>query len=465
MKIIKTNIIPHSQTFVKLKRPHEINYEAICIFSAIGFFLDQDCYYKDEICLRPATINTIDENGYLIKSESYFKWHYAPKYISFEKTLNAYSTLFESVIDKQVKDNNVILPLSGGLDSRTQAVALFKLKKQVTSYSYDFENGYKEADISEVIAKECGFSFQRFIIKKGYLWERIKQLSEINGAYSEFTHPRQMAVLDHLKEMNGVFSLGHWGDVLFDKQTDKQLSLDEEVDLILKKILKRGGASLASQLWNSWKLDGEFMDYLKERIKSLLLEVNIENSSAKIRAFKSLFWAPRWTSTNLSIFETAQPVTLPYYSNEICEFICGVPEKFLADRQLQIAYITKNNKALSRIVWQENKPYNLLNYKYNKTPYNLPYRFGNKLKRVFNKMRNIPYVQRNWELQFLGEANQKYLEKYLFNNGLNVLVPEDIVKNVYSNFKDNNSLQYAHAISMLLTLSLWNSNIDNAAKD
>lgn len=464
MKIIKTPIIPIRQTYAKVKGNHVLNFEAICVFTAIGFFLDQDCYYKDEICLRPATINTIDDNGYLVKSEPYFNWHYSPTGATFKDTLTAYSTLFENVIDKQVKDNKVILPLSGGLDSRTQAVALLKLKKQVTSYSYDFENGYKEADISEVIAKECGFSFQRFTIKEGYLWGKIDQLSKINDTYSEFTHPRQMAVIDDLKEMKGVFSLGHWGDVLFDKQTDTQLSPEEEVDLVLKKIIKTGGVSLATQLWKSWNLEGEFIDYLKKRVRSLLLEIDIENSNTKIRAFKSLFWAPRWTSINLSIFETAHAITLPYYSNEMCEFICTVPEHFLANRQLQIAYITNNNEALSRVVWQENRPYNLLNYKYNRVPYNLPYRIINKLRREFNKMRNVNYVQRNWELQFLGEDNQRHLEKYLFNNGLEVLVSEKIAKDVYTNFK-NNSLQYAHALSMLLTLSLWNSNLDNATKD
>ncbi len=82
MNTIKTDIIPHKPSFAKLDVPKELNYEAICVFVAIGFFLDQDCYYKDDICLRPATINTIDDKGVLIDSKPWFKWHYTPREIN-----------------------------------------------------------------------------------------------------------------------------------------------------------------------------------------------------------------------------------------------------------------------------------------------------------------------------------------------------------------------------------------------
>ncbi|WP_439151536.1 asparagine synthase-related protein [Winogradskyella sp.] len=458
MKTIQTDIIPNFQTFAKVKGDHVLNYEAICVFAAIGFFLDQDTYYKDEVCLKPATVNTIDESGYLVKSEPWFQWHYSPKDISFEDTLNEFSELFESIIDQQVGDKRVILPLSGGLDSRTQAVALNHLGKDVEVYSYSFENGYDEAKISKQIADTCNFPFKAFKITTGYLWDKIEELSKINGCYAEFTHARQMAVLNQLKVKGDVFSLGHWGDVLFDSTTDKQISENEELELVLKKIVKKGGLELASQLWQSWSLEGNFEDYLRDKIKSLLDTIVIENSSAKIRAFKSLYWAPRWTSINLSIFKKTAPITLPYYHNKICEFICTIPEDLLRNRKLQIGYLKKRNQALAKITWQEHKPFNLYNYHLNKTPYNLPYRVFSKLSRILNKTTGKPYVQRNWELQFVGESNDTNLKKYLFNTGLDTLVHKPIINNIYRNFMDTNKINYAHPLSMLLTLSLWHSN-------
>jgi asparagine synthetase B (glutamine-hydrolysing) len=205
VRTLKTDIIPKHQTFVKVKGDQALNYEAICVFAAIGFFLDDDTYYKNQVCLRPGTINTIDESGYLVKSEPWFQWYYSPRDIRFDDALEEFTVLFESIIDQQVEDKKVILPLSGGLDSRTQAAALHYLNKNVETYSYSFENGFNEAKLSEQIADVCKFPFEAFKITKGYLWACIDQISKINGCYAEFTHARQMAVIEALKSKATCF--------------------------------------------------------------------------------------------------------------------------------------------------------------------------------------------------------------------------------------------------------------------
>jgi len=451
---MKTQIIPIKPTFAKLAAPHQLNKKAICIFTATGFFLDQDSYLKDEIVLPPASENVVDKNGFLKESKPYFKWHYSPRDISFDQALKEFTKLFHTIIEEQVGDKKVILPLSGGLDSRTQAVALKALGKKVYSYSYDFKGGYPETKIAKQIAKACGFEFQEFHIEKGYLWNCIEDLAKINHCYSDFTHPRQMAIIDEFDKMGEVFSLGHWGDVLFDKMVDRQLTKKEELQIIIKKIVVKGGMELATALWKQWELEGDFETYLNKRIQKLLEGISIKNSSAKIRAFKSMYWAPRWTSVNLSVFSEKKRVTLPYYDDRMCEFICTIPEEYLADRKLQIAYIKQQNPELAKITWQENKPFNLYNFKNNKSPYNLPYRILNKLQRETKSLLGKPYVQRNWELQFLGKENKKVLERYLFSEGLKELVPEEITRNFYRKFETQDQVQYSHPVSMLLTLGL-----------
>lgn len=461
MKTVTVPIIPKVSTFAKIDKSHEPNLKAICVFSAIGFFLDQDTYWKDEICLKPATINTIDDDGYLIESKPWFTWHYTPNEKSFESTLLEFSNLFETIIDEQVSDSQVILPLSGGLDSRTQAVALSRLNKKVSSFSYSFKNGYPEARIAKQIAKTCHFNFQDYTIEPGYLWSCIDDLASINQCYSDFTHPRQMAISNEFKEMGDVFSLGHWGDVLFDSQKPYLLDEGELPQFIIKKIVKKGGMELASSLWAQWNIPGKFEDYLIQRIHDLLQAIEIDNLSAKIRAFKSLYWAPRWTSTNLSIFSKAHTITLPYYDDSMCQFICTVPEAYLANRRLQIAYIKEASPKLAKITWQEQKPFNLLNYNFNKTPYNLPYRIINKMNRLLKSSYGEKYIQRNWELQFLGKQNDTYLKQYIFDSKFLSFIPKEVILEFYNKFKNEDAVYYSHPISMLLTLSLWKTKFNN----
>ncbi|MBN8567566.1 MAG: asparagine synthetase B family protein [Flavobacteriales bacterium] len=454
MKEIKTAIIPVKTDFVGLK--NEIDYKAICIFAATGFFLDNDTYFIHQKALRPSTNYTLsDDSNSILKEEIYFKWHYLPIERPFDQIVEEFTVLFETIINEQVQDKKVILPLSGGLDSRTQAAALKHLNKKVHAYSYEFENGHNETKYAEKIAKVCNFPFEKWIIPRGYLWKDIAEIATINQCYTEFTHPRQAAVMEKLASLGEVISLGHWGDVLFDNMgLPSQLSLEEQVDLIIKKVIKKRGIELAEKLWKSWNLEGDFYSYFRHRIKKLLLEVAIsDEANAQTRAFKSLYWASRWTGSNLSFFEKVKPITLPYYDERMLQFICSVPERFLAKRQIQIAYLKKRNPKLAKITWQDQRPFNLYSYEWNYFPWNFPYRVYQKIRKdyvVKNKVRN------NYENQFLGNENEIELRKWLFENQkFKAFLDPKLVEEMYDGFKNENHLSYSHVISTLLTLSLF----------
>ena len=456
MPEITTSIIPKKQTFVTLKGVSKsLDFKAICVFVATGFFLDDDTFWQDKKVLRPGTKNILDTDGNLISSSKNFNWYYNPdKSLSFSDTVDNFGELFESVIDKQVGNKQVILPLSGGLDSRTQAVALHKLNKNVSSYSYSFKGGYPESKIGKAIAKSCNFKFNDFEIQPNYLWSKIERLAKISECYSEFTHPRQMALIDDYSKMGDIFSLGHWGDVLFDDMgVPDNLDFTKQVQVLYKKVVKPSGLILAQKLWKHYGLEGDFKNYLLQRITVLHKGIDIEeNANARIRAFKSVYWAPRWTSINLNVFSEVKPISLPYYDDEICKFICKVPESYIAQRAIQIEYIKRRNPELAKITWHQEKPFNLNNSHFNKTPYNLPYRVFSKISRIGKEMMQSPLVQRNWELQFLGESSQFKLKDYLFQN---TIVPKELISEVYTDFNQKDKVYHAHALSMLLTLSFW----------
>lgn len=461
MKTVKTAILPVRQQFAALEAPHELHREALCIFAATGFFMDGDTHWKDKVCLAPAHTHHIDAEGILRKSTPWFEWHYSPNTLTFDQTLEAYTALLTQIIKEQAGDTPVILPLSGGLDSRSQAAVLKTLNLPVHAFSYAFTRGYPEHHIAAQVARACGFSFEAFRIPEGYLWECIDDLARLNGCYSEFTHPRQMAVLPQLKEMTGVFSLGHWGDVFFDRGAPEGTGEADVVPLLLKKMLKPGGMELASRLWETWELPGDFRSYLISRVETSLSKIKIEKVSAQVRAFKTGQWAHRWTTTNLAVFEAAHPITLPYYDDRMCQFICTVPEAFLADRRLQLAHL-KQHPELAHITWQAQRPFSIANAAWNKPPYNLPYRICSKALRTCMALTGKPYVQRNFELQFLGANNDKALQSHLFDPAGNDMLPQALVREFYQKFTEKNTVFYSHPVSMLLTLALWNKHFNRS---
>jgi hypothetical protein len=350
------------------------------------------------------------------------------------------------------------LPLSGGLDSRTQAAALKRLGKNVHAFSYKFAGGIDETAFAKRIADVCGFPIETWEVNEGYLWESIGQLASINGCYTDFTHPRQMAFLGSYSDLGEIFSLGHWGDVLFDSpDVPLDLSEKEQVETILKKFTRKGGHTLAEELWAAWNLPGKWLDYIRERIRHLLVCIPIENhAGARIRAFKSKYWATRWTAANFTIFAHERPVTLPYFDTRMCEFICKVPESLLSGRKIQIEYLKKFMPELAKIPWQEHRPFNLFNYHLDRVPLNIPYRMLNKVLRSIRHASGNKHIMRNWELQFQGGNNHKQLRSHLSGIGApESFVPASVVQKYFNAFTHVDQVANAHPLSMLLTLSVF----------
>jgi rhodanese-related sulfurtransferase len=450
-------IIPSKNIFYKIPVPREPDLEAICIFTALGFFLGSDTYWRNEKVLLAGHSYQNDDAGNIIPGKKMFEWFYEPREVPFDNAVEEFAELFADITREQVQGKDVILPLSGGLDSRSQAVVLKDIGyDRVKTYSYAFADSFNETSYGRKIAQKCGFEFLDLTIPEGYLWNKIDALSDINQCYSDFTHPRQMAVLEEIAPLGDIFHLGHWGDVLFDDMGVADDASEEEQFKYLKhKILKKGGRELAGELWKAWGLPGLFEVYLDNRLRELFEEIKIENANARIRAFKSLYWAPRWTSVNLEVFSSIHPLALPYYDDRMCRFICTVPEQFLAARKMQIEYIKRKAPEVAAIPWQSFSPCNLYNYGSFKSFKYYPYRLLRKTDQIWKeKIQGKRITTRNWEIQFKGSTNDQNLKNHLFaENSLSRLVPEEITRKVYEAFKGKDEVYYSHPLSMLLTLS------------
>lgn len=422
----------------------ELDLKAIAFFAASGFFPEQDTYWKE------TKWNYLDYNKQ--------PWEYKPRKISLEAAVDEFAELFHQIVKENTLNKNVILPLSGGLDSRSLAVAMQVLDKTPYTYSYKFKGSFAETQYGKGIASAMGWEFEEFEIPPGYMWNGIEESAKINGCYAEFTHARQIAVAERLSKKGDVWLLGHWGDVLFDDMgVSSDMDFENQVNILNKKVLKKGGCELASALWKSWGLEGDFETYLHNRLTAMHSRIKINDANARVRAFKSLYWATRWTSTNLHYFEHYKPISLPYYDDRMCKLIMSFPEEHLAGRKIQIEYIKKYSPLLASISWQDKMPYNLFDFHKHLTPVHLPYRIAKKLKHLFNdKVLGKKLIQRNWEIQFLGQDNEQQLEQWLFQNeALNQIIPKNIIADFYNRFKTEDKVFWSHPVSMLLTLSVF----------
>ena len=142
---IESPIIPHHPVYIhkgiastKAPQGTVFDYHSIAVWATIGFFLGDSTFYKDVKVLQPSCRF---ENGQIFGPD--WEWHYSPRDINLAQTVDEFSNLFEKIIDEQTYGAEIILPLSGGLDSRT-LFATLNAKDNLILASYEFEDGFQE---------------------------------------------------------------------------------------------------------------------------------------------------------------------------------------------------------------------------------------------------------------------------------------------------------------------------------
>ena len=150
-----------------------IDYSSIAVWFSTGFFLGDKHFYSDKVYESKNLGPNIE-------------WFYNPRDISFNQAVDEFADLFESLIKKNVKGKKIILPISGGLDSRTIAAALSKKQNNIVAISYQFEGGIKETEYAKRIAEILNWEFHSFTIPNGYLWGKLSEISLINNCLIDF---------------------------------------------------------------------------------------------------------------------------------------------------------------------------------------------------------------------------------------------------------------------------------------
>ena len=133
----------------------------------------------------------------------------------------------------------------------------------LTLSSYEYDGGFSESETGQKLSEHYNIPLFSQKIQRGFLWNKINEFHELNSYFTEFTHPRQVDAINNWKGLGDVILLGHWGDVLFDKQADsKNITYDEQMIQLKENILKPGGIELATDLWEHWRIEDSFESYI-----------------------------------------------------------------------------------------------------------------------------------------------------------------------------------------------------------
>jgi asparagine synthase (glutamine-hydrolysing) len=438
----------------RLFSQQQLDWEAIASFFNFGFFLGDRTYFTDINILSPCSIYRFDVHGQLIDYKTYWQWHHdVDTSRSYSDTIDAYHALLENAVKRSVQHRKPILPISGGLDSRSLA-ALMPRGKQTSTYSYGYTKKSIETTIATQIAETCGFTFTKHVISE-YLFEVLPEAVQSLHGSQDITQGRQISINQWLHEHADTVLSGLWGDVWCDQMglADGLPEGKTVATHTISKMQKRGRDWLVRNVARSHTDQANITEFLNDWMTADLEKYNfIEDIDFRVKAYKTSQWAFRWSNASLRAFEMGSTPRIPYYDVDIVDFFCTVPTEFVRDRRLQIDHLKRYAPDLARIRWQQADA-NLYFAKYGYW-LGLPRRGIKKLRRKFTGERPI---QRNWEVQFLSPEGHKSLKNWLLAPGskLHEFVSLQDVSNLIVDFYEEPSGAAGYTVSMLLTFAVW----------
>ena len=231
-----------------------------------GFTIGNKSIYKNLYCLKAGELVLFQSNSY--EYLHYYKYFSELVVKSNEEYLDELSELTLNIFQKmlnQIGDRQIIIPLSGGHDSRLVASILNHLEvKNVKCYSYGTPGNF-EAKIAKKIAKKLGFEWKFIPLthkseKNYYASNEYIEYKKFSETYSAVPYIQSLSSIKYLKDMkwinqDAIFINGLSGDFISGGHADisnnirnEDLSFESRKENILNKLIEKHFS-----LWGSLK--------------------------------------------------------------------------------------------------------------------------------------------------------------------------------------------------------------------
>jgi asparagine synthase (glutamine-hydrolysing) len=277
-----------------------------------------------------------------LKNLFYFKFLHEDFYELSESQLlqklddifvSAFSRLIESTVKQGKK---LVVPLSGGLDSRVIVAMLKRLGiDDVTCISYGRE-GNRQSMISKKVAKALGYDwlFVKYTTSK---WHECYNSEEANsfqlwaGNLTSLPHMQDFLALRELKNQgklpeNSVFVPGHSGDMLAGSHIPHyylDASRNYDLETFLVDSLKKHYI-----LWK-WPSEYEFEHTFREKIKKSIGVMEINNNETCANAVELFDFNERQSKLIVNSTRAYEffgyEWRIPFWDTELINFFLKIP--------------------------------------------------------------------------------------------------------------------------------------------
>lgn len=304
-----------------------------------------ECLWVEKCDGKP---NVTTHRYYRYVHQNFFNLSEKDLYPLMDRMLvNVFERLLEST-----KGRTLVIPLSGGLDSRLIVAMLRRLgRENVICFSYGRQGNW-ESEISRKVAEKLGYPWE-FVHYTRHKWHEWFQSDEKRDYYkygdglSSLAHIQDWPAVWELKQAgkipdDAVFVPGHTGDFIcgghipHNFETMQHVGKDEVVKTILEKHYS---------LWDWSKQFGKLGPIFKEKVLSQISKMPMDIPEDAASAFECWEWQERqakYIVNSCRVYEFwGYDWRIPLWDSEMMDFWEKIPLFLRIRKRIYINFLFK----------------------------------------------------------------------------------------------------------------------------
>ncbi len=430
-----------------------IDRAALGSMALLGFPIGDRTLDARTRILPPATCLTLDATGRELDRRRYWRWsRRAETQRSPDATLGELWDLLRHLVTDGVPEGAaVVLPVSGGLDSRALAAALAGAGDvpAIRAFTYGYAPTSAEIRSAAAVADRAGFPALRLTIPP-YLFDRADRIADALDGACDVTQCRQAGVLDELAALAGADRLllgGHYGDLWLDHTGVGDGDLAVEA---LRRFVKPGGSEALALFGID---EGEVRATATDVLRRVLDDLgDVDDRDVRLKALKVDTYGHRFTAPGLRMYQGAAFPIVPFGDPRFVDWVTTVPGRLLPRRRLEIDLLCRYAPALASVEWDGR---GVTPRQYRRSWAVLPRRVLRRVSRSLPGHHASPSAIRNWEVQFLG-AGLERTARWIDEDVWPAWADQDAARRLVAALRtDPGDRRLGYALSLLFSAVGW----------
>lgn len=333
----------------------ELDTEGLLQKLAFGYILGHGTLIKDCQILPPAHVVSL-KIGTAMSGSRYWDYAYTAQHRKSAEYLDNYMHLFRQSVERRTRGRRTIVPLSGGKDSRTIALAYHLNKNNpahIQSFTYG-EAGANDLTFGSSVAAALGWPYQKYYLGREFPVQYGPLGAFLTGSIFGCFAINGIEFAPMLQKSGEIVLLGTAGDVLSGSFLSEDLfvqrasSQAQFVNHMLTLFNTVFPVAEISRLVPNLNLQP--VSFLSDRIKASLDVLPPYPTYADLYDHYNLsqrHW--KWLHIGTNFWKSMVTVGMPFYDNDLFEFLITVPIEFRRNQKISIETIQKYSPALARI--------------------------------------------------------------------------------------------------------------------